>query len=335
MRYKLLGKSGLRVSELSLGTMSFGEDVNKEKSKAIFEAYANSGGNFLDTANFYSNGTSERLVGEFIASERDHFVIGTKYTLYNKRSCPNASGNHRKNMVHSLEQSLIRLNIEYIDLYWLHAWDFMTPIDEIMRAFDDMIRAGKILYIGISNTPAWIVAQGNTIAELRGWSPFVGMQIRYNLLDRSSERELLPMAQAFDIGMVIWSPLSNGFLNGKYQHRVPVTRFNKILPTIRRYKEVVAEVNCIAKSKGRSSAQVALNWVRQQSDLIIPILGARTLLQIQDSMSCLEFVLDTKELKRLSKVSKIELGFPHNHLLREFSRDTVYGGTYSLIDQKR
>ena len=220
MRYKLFGKSGLRVSELALGTMTFGEDwgwgASKEVSQQMFDAYAAAGGNFIDTANRYTEGTSERFVGEFVAADREHFVVATKFTLKTRTGDPNAAGNHRKNMVQALEASLKRLNMDYVDVFWLHAWDFMTPVDEIMRGLDDLVRAGKVLYVGISDTPAWVVAQANTLAELRGWSRFAGLQIRYSLADRAAERELLPMARALDLAVTPWSVLGAGVLTGKY-----------------------------------------------------------------------------------------------------------------------
>ena len=225
MRYKLLGNSGLRVSELCLGTMTFGEDwgwgASKEDSRALFDAYREAGGNFIDTANFYTGGTSERFVGEFIASERDRFVVATKYTLTMRPGDPNASGNHRKNMIQSVEASLRRLGTDYIDLYWLHAWDYLTPVEEVMRGLDDLVRAGKVLYVGVSDTPAWIVSQANTLAALRGWTPFVGLQIEYSLIERTVERELLPMAEAFGLTILAWSPLGSGVLTGKYLHPTP------------------------------------------------------------------------------------------------------------------
>ena len=223
MRYKLLGKSGLRVSELCLGAMTFGEDwgsmlpgASKEEAKKIFDLFVSKGGNFIDTANIYQNGTSEKYVGEFISSERERFVVATKYTLTTNPNDPNASGNHRKNLVQSVEASLKRLNTHYIDLLWVHMWDPMTPIEEVMRSLDDLIRSGKILYIGISDVPAWVVSNANAIADLRSWSSFIGLQIMYNLIERSAERELLPMARALDIGVTVWSPLGGGVLSGKY-----------------------------------------------------------------------------------------------------------------------
>ena len=199
MRYKLFGRSGLRVSELALGTMTFGPEwgwgADKETSKALFDLYADAGGNFIDTANRYTEGTAEKYVGEFVAADREHFVVASKYTLKIRDGDPNFGGNQRKNMMQSLHASLKRLNTDYLDILWLHAWDFTTPVEEVLRGLDDLVRQGTVLYVGISDTPAWVVSQANTIADLRGWSRFVGLQIRYSLADRTAERDLLPMAQ--------------------------------------------------------------------------------------------------------------------------------------------
>jgi aryl-alcohol dehydrogenase-like predicted oxidoreductase len=225
MRYKLLGKSGLRVSELCLGTMTFGQDwgsmlagASKEESRKIFDLFGEAGGNFIDTANIYQKGTSEKYIGEFVADKREEFVVATKYTISTNPNDPNASGNHRKNLVQSVEASLKRLNTSYIDLLWIHVWDPLTPIEEAMRALDDLVRSGKILYVGISDAPAWVVSQANTIADLRGWSSFIGIQIMYSLIERTPERELLPMARVLDIGVTAWSPLGGGVLSGKYSN---------------------------------------------------------------------------------------------------------------------
>ncbi|MDJ0854760.1 MAG: aldo/keto reductase, partial [Desulfobacterales bacterium] len=211
MRYRLLGHSGLRVSELCLGAMTFGDDrgwgASPAESRRIFDAFAEAGGNFIDTADIYTAGTSEKLVGEFVAGDRERFVLATKYSNSAPVGDPNAAGNHRKNMVQSLEASLKRMQLDYIDLYWLHAWDFMTPVEEVMRAFDDLVRAGKILYAGISDTPAWIVSRADALADFRGWSRFVAIQVEYSLVERTVERELLPMAKALDLGVTAWSPL--------------------------------------------------------------------------------------------------------------------------------
>ncbi len=383
MKYYLLGKSGLRVSELCLGTMTFGEEwgwgSSKEESHRIFNAYVEAGGNFIDTANKYTEGTSEKYIGEFISSDRDRFVLATKYTSNTRKGDPNAGGNHRKNMVQSLEASLRRLNTDYIDLYWVHAWDPLTPVEELMRALDDMVKAGKILYAGISDAPAWIVSQANTLANSRGWTEFSGLQIEYSLVERTAERELLPMANSLDIGVTAWSPLGNGILTGKYnkliaqQQQQPQqqskpqngyspatsttakvngdvgnsddssTRLNtlksmssELVTKLLTVKNMIIteEVIKVANDTGHSPSQVALNWIRQQHDItpnqknrIIPIIGARKESQIIDNMTSLEFELSNENLKRLNKVSKIELGFPHDFLNSKMIIDIIYDGT--------
>ncbi len=200
MKYRLLGNSGLRVSEISLGTMTFGEDwgwgAAKDESRKIYDAYREAGGNFIDTANIYTNGTSESLLGEFMTGHRESIVLATKYTNSFPTKDVNASGNQRKNMAQSVEASLKRLKTDYIDLYWVHIWDQLTPAEETMRALDDLVRQGKILYVGVSDAPAWWVAQANTLAHLRGWSPFIAMQIEYSLIERTVERELIPHGES-------------------------------------------------------------------------------------------------------------------------------------------
>jgi aryl-alcohol dehydrogenase-like predicted oxidoreductase len=384
MKYYLLGKSGLRVSEFCLGTMTFGEEwgwgSSKEESHKIFNAYVEAGGNFIDTANKYTEGTSEKYIGEFISSDRDRFVLATKYTSNTRRGDPNAGGNHRKNMVQSLEASLRRLNTDYIDLYWVHAWDPLTPVEELMRALDDMVKAGKILYAGISDAPAWIVSQANTIANSRGWTEFSGLQIEYSLIERTPERELLPMANSLDIGVTAWSPLGNGILTGKYNKLIEEqqqqqlqqqqqsqpqnghpstsstlkdnegvgndadssTRLNALKPmspdlvskllTVKNMI-ITEEVIKVANDTGHSPSQVALNWIRQQQDItpnqknrIIPIIGARKESQIIDNLTSLEFNLSNEHLKKLNKISKIELGFPHDFLNSKMIIDIIYDG---------
>jgi len=336
MKYKLLGKSGLRVSEICLGTMTFGKEwgtmgAEKDESKKIFDAFADKGGNFLDTANRYHEGTSEKFTGEFIASNRDSFVLATKYSLHNpgRKTDVLSSGNSRKTMMYSLEQSLKRLKTDYIDLYWLHMWDFLTPEEEVMRSLDDMVRAGKILYIGISDTPAWVVAKSNTIAELRGWTQFIGLQIEYSLIQRTPERDLIPMANAFGMTVTPWAALAGGALTGKYlnkksdePHRVPEgsKRLNE------RSTEIAKEVVRVAEELGVTPGQVALNWVRQQKGSFIPIVGARTEAQIKDSLDCLNFTLPEKMMQRLNEVSKIDLGFPHEFLKEPLMNDLIYSG---------
>ncbi|MFC2119571.1 aldo/keto reductase [Bacteroidota bacterium] len=337
MNYKLLGKSGLRVSELALGTMTFGEEwgwgVNKEESKKVFDMYAEADGNFIDTANRYTDGTSEEYVGEFIKSDRDHFVVGTKYTLFTRKNDPNFSGNHRKNMMQALEASLKRLNTDFIDLYWLHAWDFTTPEGEVLRALDDMIRAGKIHYIGVSDTPAWIVSRMNAIAELRGWTQFVGLQIKYSLLERTVERELLPMARKLDMAVTPWAVLGGGILSGKYNINKDEEGRAKIYKSINDDNlRIAEEVMQVAEEIGKTPSQVALNWVRQQPGVIIPIIGAKTSKQLEDNLECLNFTLSEKHLAQLSEASKIDLGFPHEFLSSDTIKNLIYGGTKEKID---
>ena len=340
MRYKLLGKSGLRVSELGLGTMTFGETwgwgASKEVSRKIFDHFVEAGGNFIDTANNYTDGTSEEFVGEFIASQRDYFVLATKYTLTERKDDPNAGGNHRKNMVQTVEKSLKRLNTDYIDLLWLHMWDFMTPIEEVMRALDDLVRAGKVLYVGVSDTPAWVISRANTIAELRGWSPFVAVQLPYSLGGRTPERELLPMAKSLDLAVTPWGLLNGGALTGKYNNPngSEPKRYEEAGPKTQALADAVMK---LADEIGRTPSQVAINWVRQQQQRsnIIPLLGARTEAQIKDNLGCLEFELTPAQLETLSEASPLEVGFPYSFLTGDHVRGLIFGETFALTDNHR
>jgi len=296
MKYRLLGNSGLRVSELALGTMTFGDDwgwgAPKEEARKIYDAYREAGGNFIDSANFYTGGSSERFVGEFIASHREEVVLATKYSNAVPGRDANAGGNQRKNMVQAVEASLKRLRTDYIDLYWLHAWDQITPAEEVMRGFDDLVRSGKILYAGISDAPAWVVARSNTLAELRGWARYVGLQINYSLLERTVERELIPIAGDQRMTVVAWSPLHNGLLTGKYlpENQAAGSTAARLdsemmkgfalvdksgLVSLDEFGlRVVREVVAIAKEMGVSAAQIALAWLRHRSVPVIPIIGA-------------------------------------------------------------
>lgn len=341
MNYKLLGRSGLRVSELALGTMTFGEDwgfgASKEESQKIFNAFVEAGGNFIDTAVNYTNGTSEKYVGEFIRGNRERFVVATKYSLNTSPDDPNGGGNHRKNLVQSVEKSLKQLNTDYIDLLWLHAWDFMTPLEEVMRGLDDLVRLGKILYIGISDTPAWIVSQGNMLATLRGWTPFIGLQVEYNLLQRTPERDLLPMARSLDLGVTAWAPMAGGALTGKYNN--PSAEKGRLSPQSARLNEhnraIAAVVEEIAKELETSPAQVALNWVRQQSGAIIPLIGAKRESQMKDNLGSLKFMLSETHMNLLNEASKIELGFPHDFLASEPVLKAIHGSTYGKIEKRQ
>jgi aryl-alcohol dehydrogenase-like predicted oxidoreductase len=333
MRYTLLGRSGLRVSELCLGTMTFGDDwgwgAPKEESKRMFDLFAEAGGNFIDTANNYTNGTSEKFVGEFVQRDRDHFVIATKYTLTERDSDPNFGGNHRKNLRRSVEGSLRRLGTDHIDLLWLHMWDGMTPVEEVMRALDDLVREGKILYIGISDTPAWVVSQANTLAELRGWSRFAAYQGVYSLATRAPERDILPMAYAHEMSFLAWGLLEGGELTGKYNS--PSDEPKRSKDTNQRIKNIAATVMEMANDTGRTPSQIALNWARQKPCRIIPILGARTQKQLNDNLGCLDFELTEEQINCLNEASPIDLGFPHSFLASEHVRGLIFGKTFSQI----
>ena len=337
MNYQLLGRTGLRVSDLSLGTMTFGEEwgwgANKEESRKMFDAYAETGGNFLDTANGYTDGTSERYVGEFVKDERSRYVVATKYSFSSKAGDPNSGGNHRKNLVQACEASLKRLALEYIDLYWVHVWDSLTPIEEMMRGLDDLVRAGKILYVGVSDAPAWVVARANTMAELRDWSAFVALQVEYNLIERTPERELIPMARELGLTVTPWSPLAGGMLAGKYkrgdekhQGRLATSPFADFSG---RNFEIAEAVTEVAKELGHGASQVALAWLRQKDTL--PILGARTVAQLKDNLGSLQFDLSEAHMAKLDAVSAITPGFPGNFLARPFVIDRLYGGTREKI----
>lgn len=342
MKYRLLGNSGLRVSEMSLGTMTFGEDwgwgSGKDEARAIYNAYRDAGGNFVDTANVYTNGTSETLVGEFIHDHRSEVVLATKYTNAVPGKNSNASGNHRKSMVQAVESSLRRLKTDYIDLYWMHIWDKMTPVQEVMRAFDDLVRQGKVLYIGVSDAPAWWIAQANTLSELRGWTNFVGLQIEYSLVERTVERELIPMAKAFQLGLVAWSPLAGGLLSGKYQSssdtspkRYSDQSTHQFLAKGERVDRTLAALKSVSQEVGHSMAQVALAWLRYRDIPTIPIIGARRISQLQDNLASLTVELNAKQLSKLNDASAIELGFPHEFYERELVRNMVYGGMREQI----
>jgi aryl-alcohol dehydrogenase-like predicted oxidoreductase len=342
MKYRLLGNSGLRVSELSLGTMTFGEEwgwgAARDESRKIYDAYRAAGGNFIDTANLYTNGASERLLGEFIEGDRDHIVLATKYSNAAPGNDPNAGGNQRKNMMQAIEASLRRLRTDYIDLYWLHNWDQLTPAEEVMRGFDDLVRQGKILYAGVSDAPAWWIAHANTLAELRGWTPFIGIQVEYSLVERTVERELIPMAKAMNLGVTAWSPLAGGVLTGKYSGPAPQgdgrysdEMMRQFLPERERQERVVAALRRVAESAGRGLAQVALAWLRYREVPVIPIIGARKLAQIEDNLASLTLELTPDQLQSLDDASRIELGFPYEFYRRDLVRTFAYGGTRDLI----
>ena len=326
MRYEVLGRSGLRVSELCLGTMTFGDDstegwgASREESRHIFEAYAEAGGNFLDTANNYMDGNSERTLGELLGSERDRYVLATKYTAFTRPGDPNSGGNHRKSLVQSIDASLERLRTDYVDLLWVHVWEGSTPVDEVMRALDDVVRSGKVLHVGISDVQAWVVAQANTLASLRGWTPFAALQIEYSLIQRTVERELVPMAGAFGLPVLAWGPLGRGLLTGKYSAGgVPAGEVARLGEGDERLNErnlaIAAAVGEVAAELGAKPAQVALAWLRtRRGPAVIPIVGARTASQLEESLGCMGLELPDDALARLDQASAVSMGFPHDFL---------------------
>lgn len=323
-KYITLGKSGLRVSPLALGTMTFGEDLgwgsSVEESTKIMDRYIELGGNFLDTANFYTKSHSEKIIGDHVGrhkSRRDRLVIATKFSGNLYPGDPNGGGSSRKTIIEQAENSLRRLQTDYIDLYWLHNWDIHTPIEETMRALDDLVRDGKVRYIGVSDTPAWKIAQANVISHFRGWSAFIGMQMEYSLLERSIEQELVPLALEFDIGVTLWSPLKSGVLSGKYtrqnagQQTADRAAFIDGIWTEKTYS-IIDELQAIAKKHDSTPARVALAWVRAQPGVTSTIIGARRMSQLEDNIKSLDINLTVDDLNRLDALTKPVFGFPQN-----------------------
>jgi aryl-alcohol dehydrogenase-like predicted oxidoreductase len=325
MRYRAFGPTGLRVSELVLGAMTFGEQGGVgapiEECQRILDTYADAGGNMIDTAINYRGGASEEILGRLLAGRRESFVLSTKYTVSRDPADANAAGNARKNLRASLETSLRRLGTDYIDVYWVHMWDRATPIEETMRALDDAIRAGKVLYVGISDAPAWVVARANTLAEWRGWSPFIGIQVPYSLLQRDIERELLPMATALGLGVTAWSPLAGGVLSGKYSRAGDTTTVTRLDPASldQRAHTVARAVLDVAEARGATPSQVAIAWTMTRSPSIHPILGARRAGQLRDNLGALETRLSPEECTRLEAVSGFEAGFPNDFIAQASS----------------
>ncbi|HEY4017568.1 MAG TPA: aldo/keto reductase, partial [Pseudonocardiaceae bacterium] len=314
MRYRLLGQTGLRVSELFLGAMSFGEHGDggtpPAECRRIIDIYADAGGNVIDTAINYRGGLSEAVIGELIESRRDRFVIGTKYTISRNGNDPNAAGNHRKNLTLSLETSLRQLRTDYIDLYWVHLWDRHTPVEETMRALDDAIRQGKILYVGISDTPAWVISHANTLAGWHNWTPFAALQAPYNLLNRDIERELLPMAETLGITAATWSPLAHGALSATSNDDDVSESHDS------RERNVIQTVQAVAKEVNATPAQVAIAWIRARSNAVHPILGSTTAEQMQENLGALDVVLPDDAIERLAAAADFTLGFPRDFIER-------------------
>ena len=335
MNSVLFGSTGMAVSEVCLGTGTFGEPrwgADAGESSRIFHRYLESGGRFIDTANTYSEGAAEELLGQFAAGRRDELVIGSKYTAITRAGDHTSGGNHRKSLRQSLETTLRRLATDYVDIYWVHAWDRVTPLDELMRALDDAVTAGKILYVGVSNTPAWAIARATTVAELKGWSPFAAVQTEYSLATRTAEHELVPMAKALDLAVLAWSPLSGGLLAGGYTRTSPPTGKRhdpRSIPD--RRLQVAGVVREVADDIGRTSADVALAWLRQRRQPIIPILGARTADQLSQNLDALTVSLDDATIARLDAATAPPLIMPDEFLLTEGAFE-FFGGAIKVTD---
>ena len=346
-RYRVLGRSGLRVSPLALGTMTFGADgwgggnhwgAGEDAARAILDRYLEAGGNFVDTAVSYGDGVGEEMLGRLIEQSgvRDRLVLATKFTGGRRPGDPNASGNGRKNIISSLETSLRRLRTDYVDLYWLHIWDTLTPVEEVLSTLDALVRSGKVRAIGLSNVPAWYAAKAQTTATLRGWEPIVALQLEYSLVDRGIEREHVPAAQDLGMGIVPWSPLRNGFLSGKYE-RGPngavgdgrIAEFGGDLAG-RAFLDrewSLLDVLCdVATEVGRTPAEVALAWVARRPAVASTLVGARTPEQLETNLHALEHELPAAAADRLEAAAQPELESPHWMLEGPMLRYLAHGG---------
>jgi aryl-alcohol dehydrogenase-like predicted oxidoreductase len=327
--YVTLGRSGLRVSPLCLGTMTFGNEwgwgSEEEAARAVFDRYIDAGGNFIDTADGYTEGHSEELVGKFISEGglRDRVVLATKFTFNAQPGNPNAGGNGRKNIYRALEGSLRRLKTDYIDLYWLHAWDTVTPVEEVVSTLNHLVRAGKIRHYGFSDTPAWYVARAQTLAEKEGKDGLVALQLEYSLVERNIEREHIPAAQELGLGITPWSPLAGGFLSGKYKRqgntgqgegRLEITK-DVPNPGFQRFNEhnweILDVLRDVAAQISKPPAQVALNWATTQPGITSTIIGASKQAQLEENLRCIEFQIPKELRSRLDQVSAIEPLHPY------------------------
>jgi aryl-alcohol dehydrogenase-like predicted oxidoreductase len=341
MRYKLFGKhTGLRVSELVLGAGNFGtrwgHGAEPDEARRIFDAYADAGGNFIDTANGYQFGQSEEILGDLLAGRRDDFVLATKFT---RRTDPSSgilvTGNSRRAMVSSVEASLKRLKTDRIDLYWAHMSDGVTPVEEIVRGFDDLVRAGQILYAGLSDFPAWRVARAATIAELRGATPIAGLQVEHSLVERTTEHELLPAGQALGLGIVAWSPLGGGMLTGKYRQgeKGRAEGFGGRLFQSENSPQrttILDTLIAVAKDAGATPGEIAIAWVAAKGSL--PIIGPRTLAQVESNLAAAKVKLSPAQIARLDEVSAIPSGFPYTMLNDPDTRQGFTGGKLEQFD---
>ncbi len=324
--YVTLGRSGLRVSPFCLGTMTFGQDwgwgAAVDESERILDRYMADGGNFVDTANVYTFGHSERIIGDHVGkvpSKRQRMVLATKFTSSMQAGDPNSGGAGRKALIASCEESLRRLQTDYIDLYWLHSWDRFTPVEETMSALDALVRAGKVRYLGVSDAPAWCVAEAQMVALQHGWTPFIGLQVEYSLLERTVEGELIPMAQHFGLGVTPWSPLRSGILTGKYTRekagQQQAGRGELVTTNLDAHAyDVIDELIRVASAIGSTPAHVALAWVQSRPGVTSTILGARTVKQLEANLAALDLVIPPEHLAALEAVSRPKLPFPIDFL---------------------
>ena len=340
--YVTLGRSGLRVSPLCLGTMTFGTEwgwgSEEGTARAVFDRYIDASGNFIDTADGYTEGHSEELVGKFISERglRDRVVLATKFTFNGEPGNPNAGGNGRKNIYRALEGSLKRLHTDYIDLYWLHVWDTVTPVEEVISTLNDLVRVGKIRYYGFSDTPAWYVARAQTLAENAGKESLIALQLEYSLIERNIEREHIPAAQELGLGILPWSPLASGFLTGKYRReggagvgegRLDLVKNNPAFnPFNERNWRILDELSSVAKEIEKPLAQVALNWVVTQPGVTSTIIGATKTAQLDDNLQSIEFDISADLRKRLGDVSAPESVHPYKFFQPEM-QGMLSGGT--------
>lgn len=347
--YYTLGNSGLRVSRLALGTMTFGTDwgwgADKDTARRLFDTYVDAGGNLVDTADLYTNGNSEAWVGEFVRERglRDRMVIATKFSYSADPSNPNAGGNGRKHMLRAVEGSLKRLGTDYIDLYLLHTWDMLTPVDEVMRTFDDLVRSGKVRHVGLSDVPAWYASRAQALAEFRGHEPLAALQLEYSLAERSIEDEFVPLATRHGMGVMVWSPLASGLLSGKYRPSQGASfgegrlqtvassgnpAFQKFTPRNFRIVEVLERV---AGELDRSMAQVALNWVANRPGVATVLIGATRQSQLDDNLRCLDFEIPAELRARLDEAAGREPGFPYSFFTP--GMQSMLAGTHPVGDK--
>ncbi len=336
MKYKIFGQTGLRVSELCLGTMTFGEEWgtgnNKQESRKVFDAFIEQGGNFFDTANRYTEGTSEKWLGEFVGSDRDQYIIATKYSLFDDSEDLNAAGNSRKNAMRSVEGSLKRLNTDYIDILWVHAWDFTTAPEIVMRTLNDLISSGKVHYIGISDAPAWILTRCNSLAQQYGLNAFTALQTEYSLIERTAESELLAAANYFNMAVTAWSPLGAGLLTGKYLKKETGRLSEKSVKMNDRNLNIAREVVKIADQTGSTPPQVALAWIMKQNQQYFPIIGARNKAQLTDNLGAVDVMLNDADWEILNELSAFEQPFPHNFLNREATKKNLLGHRHEELE---